>query len=72
MTTDIDTVSQDVRSRLQANIPVDWREAAIHDQFVTSQRAWFKALVAAGYAIPHWPKEWPGGGRSLADQKVIY
>lgn len=28
--------------------------------------------MKAGYAIPHWPKKWPGGGRSLAEQKVIY
>ncbi len=29
-------------------------------------------LVGAGYAVPHWPEQWPGGGRSLAEQKVIY
>ena len=29
-------------------------------------------LVEAGYAVPHWPAQWPGGGRSLAEQKVIY
>ena len=28
--------------------------------------------MQAGYAVPHWPDEWPGGGRSLAAQKVIY
>ncbi|HYD04207.1 MAG TPA: acyl-CoA dehydrogenase family protein, partial [Reyranella sp.] len=26
----------------------------------------------AGYAVPHWSAEWPGGGRTLAEQKVIY
>jgi alkylation response protein AidB-like acyl-CoA dehydrogenase len=39
---------------------------------ISSQRAWFARLVAAGYAIPHWPESWAGGGRSLAEQKVIY
>ncbi len=39
---------------------------------MAQQRAWFSKLVEAGYAIPHWPAEWPGGGRSLAEQKVIY
>ena len=29
-------------------------------------------LVKAGYATPHWPEGWPGGGRSLAEQKIIY
>jgi alkylation response protein AidB-like acyl-CoA dehydrogenase len=28
--------------------------------------------VGAGYATPHWPEGWPGGGRSLGEQKVIY
>jgi len=36
------------------------------------QREWFQALVKAGYAVPHWPAGWPGSGRSLAEQKVIY
>ena len=31
-----------------------------------------RKLAGAGYAIPHWPAQWPGGGRSLAAQKVIY
>jgi alkylation response protein AidB-like acyl-CoA dehydrogenase len=39
---------------------------------VAQQRAWFAMLVEGGYAIPHWPAQWPGGGRSLAEQKVIY
>jgi alkylation response protein AidB-like acyl-CoA dehydrogenase len=69
---DLEQLRQEVRSWLADNAPRDWREAATHEAFAESQRAWFKALVAAGYAIPHWPAEWPGGGRSLAEQKVIY
>ncbi len=63
----------DLRAWLAANAPQGWRAAAqSHAEFAASQRAWFLALVAAGYAIPHWPAKWPGGGRSLAAQKVIY
>jgi alkylation response protein AidB-like acyl-CoA dehydrogenase len=62
----------EVRAWLEANAPEDWRNAATHKAFAQSQRDWFKKLVSAGYAIPHWPAEWPGGGRSLADQKIIY
>src|SRR5690606_31592478 len=40
--------------------------------FVRAQREWFAKLVQAGYATPHWPKGWPGGGRSLAEQKIIF
>jgi len=64
-----------VRSWLDANAPKGWREAYAsmsHAEFAQAQRDWFQALVKGGYAIPHWPKEWPGGGRSLAEQKVIY
>ena len=66
---------QQVRAWLQANVPVGWRQAMTNSEqaaFVRLQREWFGKLSAAGYATPHWPSEWPGGGRSLADQKVIY
>jgi alkylation response protein AidB-like acyl-CoA dehydrogenase len=70
---DLDTLRQKVRTWLSANAPRGWREAAgTHAEFFQSQRAWFLKLVEGGYAIPHWPKEWPGGGRTLAEQKVIY
>lgn len=68
----LNSLRNDVRSWLEAHAPKDWRDAATHDVFVDGQRDWFKKLVGAGYAIPHWPAEWPGGGRSLAEQKVIY
>jgi alkylation response protein AidB-like acyl-CoA dehydrogenase len=69
---DLATLRRDVREWLAGHAPRDWRAAASHGEFVASQRAWYQQLVAAGYAIPHWPAEWPGGGRSLAAQKVIY
>jgi len=72
MNMDLDTLRRDVREWLAQSAPGDWREAATHQAFVAGQRDWFAKLVAAGYAIPHWPAEWPGGGRTLAEQKVIY
>lgn len=68
----LESLRSEVRGWLAANAPNDWREAATHDVFVAGQRDWFRQLVSAGYAIPHWPAIWPGGGRSLAEQKVIY
>lgn len=69
----LDNFRGKVRAWLVANSPKDWRETADnHEKFVAGQRAWFALLVEAGYAIPHWPAKWPGGGRSLAEQKVIY
>ena len=62
-----------MRNWLEANLPKDWRAAcAQQDAFVATQGAWFRKLAEAGYATPHWPAEWPGGGRSLAEQKIIY
>ena len=70
-----ETLRAEVRAWIKANAPADWRAQMTgtgQDAFVAAQRAWFKKMVAAGYATPHWPKQWPGGGRSLAEQKVIY
>jgi alkylation response protein AidB-like acyl-CoA dehydrogenase len=71
----LDALRDELRSWLAANAPHDWRSAYArmsHAEFAAAQMAWFKALVAGGYAVPHWPQQWPGGGRSLAAQKVIY
>ncbi|MEO6091601.1 MAG: acyl-CoA dehydrogenase family protein [Novosphingobium sp.] len=71
---DLGTLRADVRAWLEMNAPKDWRETSPsnHQEFVATQRAWFMKLVQGGYANPHWPAQWPGGGRSLAEQKVIY
>lgn len=73
MTLALETLRSDIRAWLGVNAPREWRtSAATHEAFVAQQRAWFAKLVEAGFAIPHWPSGWPGGGRSLAEQKVIY
>lgn len=65
----------EIRSWMADHAPRNWREAyaaMTHEQFAQAQREWYLELVAGGYAVPHWPAGWPGGGRSLAEQKVIY
>ena len=65
----------EIRAWLAENAPQGWREAyskMSHEEFAAAQKAWFLKLVEGGYGIPHWPADWPGGGRSLAAQKVIY
>lgn len=72
-TPDLDALRSEVRAFLQAEAPTNWRDASrTQDDFVATQRDWFAKLVKAGYAIPHWPAQFPGGGRGLAEQKVIY
>lgn len=70
-----DALRSQVRLWLAANKPDDWRATmtgADQESFVQLQRDWFAKLVQAGYATPHWPSGWSGGGRSLAEQQIIY
>ncbi|MFC0204992.1 acyl-CoA dehydrogenase family protein [Novosphingobium soli] len=72
-TPDLEALRRDVRAFLAAEAPAGWRDASrTQEDFVATQRDWFAKLVKAGYAIPHWPAAFPGGGRTLAEQKVIY
>ena len=73
MTDALETLRHDIRAWLEANAPKDWRAACTtHEAFLETQRGWFAKLVEGGYAVPHWPAEWPGGGQGLAEQKVLY
>ncbi|OQZ98082.1 acyl-CoA dehydrogenase [Mycolicibacter algericus DSM 45454] len=63
-----------VRQWCADNIPADWRRTQTgvsEAEFVDFQRRWFATLHSAGFAVPHWPREW-GGGMSVADQAVLY
>jgi alkylation response protein AidB-like acyl-CoA dehydrogenase len=82
MTGNIETDSLDrggsfrghVRDWLRGHVPAGWRENmtdATTEAFIAQQREWMKMLVGAGFATSHWSKEWPGGGRPLAEQIVI-
>ena len=65
----------EIRAWLENHTPTRWRNTmtnADQNSFVDLQKDWFGKLVEAGYATPHWPEGWPGGGRSLAEQKVIF
>jgi alkylation response protein AidB-like acyl-CoA dehydrogenase len=73
-TPDLDVFRDTVGSWCAAHIPADWREAQTgvsDEEFVRFQKAWFAELHSAGYAVPHWPREW-GGGMSIAEQIVLY
>ncbi|HET9877232.1 MAG TPA: acyl-CoA dehydrogenase family protein [Mycobacterium sp.] len=63
-----------VRAWCREHIPPDWRRTqtgASDEEFVAFQKSWFATLHSAGFAVPHWPREW-GGGMSVADQIVLY
>jgi len=63
-----------VRQWCADHVPADWRAAqtGVSDaEFVAFQKAWFAELHTAGFAVPHWPREW-GGGMSVEQQIVLY
>jgi alkylation response protein AidB-like acyl-CoA dehydrogenase len=63
-----------VRAWCEEHVPADWRRTqadATDAEFVSFQKSWFAELHSAGYAVPHWPREW-GGGMSVAEQVVLY
>lgn len=65
---------QRVRAWCVDHIPSDWRQAqtgATDEEFVAFQKSWFAELHSAGFAVPHWPREW-GGGLSVSEQVVLY
>jgi alkylation response protein AidB-like acyl-CoA dehydrogenase len=74
VTDDLDGFRAAVRQWCDTHVPADWRRSQTgvgDDEFVRFQKAWFAELHSAGYAVPHWPREW-GGGMSVAEQIVLY
>lgn len=70
----LDDFRDTVRAWCVEHIPPDWRQAqtgATDEEFVAFQKSWFATLHSAGYAVPHWPREW-GGGMSVPEQVVLY
>ncbi|RDI56093.1 acyl-CoA dehydrogenase family protein [Nocardia mexicana] len=71
---DLTEFRTEVRNWCRTHIPADWRSAqtgATDAEFLRFQQDWFQRLRAAGYAVPHWPREY-GGGMSVPEQIVLY
>jgi alkylation response protein AidB-like acyl-CoA dehydrogenase len=70
----LDEFRASVRDWCEVHVPADWRRAQTgvgDDEFVRFQKSWFAELHSAGFAVPHWPREW-GGGMPVAEQIVLY
>jgi alkylation response protein AidB-like acyl-CoA dehydrogenase len=73
-TVDLEEFRATVRSWCDDHVPKDWRTTQLdvpEDEYVRFQKWWFEELRQAGFAVPHWPKEW-GGGMSLGEQMVLF
>ncbi|MGW5375636.1 acyl-CoA dehydrogenase family protein [Nocardia sp. NPDC003999] len=71
---DLDAFRDEVRDWCRRHVPADWRQAQTGPtdaEFVRFQQEWFQQLRRAGYAVPHWPREY-GGGMSIPEQIVLY
>lgn len=74
MSAELDEYRATVRDWCSRHVPTDWRQTQTgvpDEEFVRFQKAWFQELRGAGYAVPHWPKQW-GGGASTAEQIILF
>ncbi|QFG26163.1 acyl-CoA dehydrogenase family protein [Actinomadura sp. WMMB 499] len=70
----LDDFRAGVRDWCREHVPKDWRPAQTgvpDEEFVAFQKEWFQELRRAGFAVPHWPREW-GGGMPVPEQAVLY
>ena len=67
---------QDVRSWLDDELPAKFRRSAGNADYLpradhTEAVAFCRRLHEQGWFVPHWPKEFGGGGRPIVEQVVI-
>jgi len=65
---DMPAFRQAIRDWLTAVVPPDWKARMVkasNDDYIAFQRWWMQQRSKAGLAIPHWPKDYGGGGLGL-------
>ena len=79
---DLDTFRMDARAWLEENCPPEMREPVKSDKdacwggrkFVfqsEAQKLWLERMVAQGWTVPTWPKEYGGAGLSRKEEIVL-
>ena len=80
--TDLDSFRSDTRAWLEANCPAEMRKPIRSEADICwggrnwtfasdAQRVWLERMVERGWTVPHWPKEYGGGGLSPAEARVL-
>ncbi|HEU0283513.1 MAG TPA: acyl-CoA dehydrogenase family protein, partial [Sphingomicrobium sp.] len=80
--TDLDTFRSETRAWLEANCPTEMREPMRSEADACwggrnptfqsdAQRQWMEKMAERGWTVPHWPKDYGGGGLSTAETKVL-
>ena len=79
---DLDAFRSETRSWLEANCPPEVREPVRSEADICwggrnwtfqsdAQRVWLERMAERGWTVPHWPKDYGGGGLSAAEAKVV-
>ena len=79
---DLDAFRSETRSWLEANCPPEMREPVRSEADICwggrnwtfqsdAQRVWLERMAERGWTVPHWPKDYGGGGLSAAEAKVV-
>ena len=81
--TDLKTFRAETRDWLEANYPQGLRKQVgnfIEDIYwggrkpyfhTPDHKLWFERMYEKGWAVPHWPTEYGGGGLSKQEQKIL-
>src|SRR6201995_1983058 len=79
---DLDTFRKETRAGLEANCPPKMRRPMTADEDTfwggrnakfssEPQRVWFERMRDKGWTIPHWPKQYGGGGLDGEEAKIV-
>jgi alkylation response protein AidB-like acyl-CoA dehydrogenase len=79
---DLEKFRAETRSWLAANCPPEMRQPMVNDEdtfwggrntrFASEpQRVWFERMRDKGWTVPHWPKEYGGGGLDADETKIL-
>jgi acyl-CoA dehydrogenase len=79
---DLETFRRDTRAWLEANCPPEMRTPMTSDEDTfwggrnatfssEPQRIWFERMRDKGWTVPHWPRQYGGGGLDGEEAKVL-
>jgi hypothetical protein len=79
---DLEKFRRETRAWLEANCPPEMRRPMASDEETfwggrntkfssEPQRVWFERMRDKGWTVPHWPKEYGGGGLDPEEAKIV-
>lgn len=82
MAADLETFRKETRAWLEANCPPDMRKPMTKEEDTfwggrnakfssEAQKVWFERMRDKGWTVPHWPKEYGGGGLDGEQAKIV-